>query len=70
MLKFRSLLYQQSERYRRVSAIKGPPPVEVHDEHRAIFDAVMARNADLAGAVLTAHVHRALTVIRKADLLK
>ncbi|CAM5778613.1 MAG: FCD domain-containing protein [Pseudomonadota bacterium] len=70
MLRFRRLLYQQSERYRRVSAIKGPPPVEVHDEHRAIFDAVMARNADLAGAVLTAHVHRALTVIRKAGLLK
>lgn len=70
MLKFRALLYQQSERYRRISAIEGPPPVEVHDEHRAIFDAVMARNADLAGAVLTAHVHRALTVIRKLDLLK
>lgn len=70
MLRFRRLLYQQSERYRRVSATKGPPPVEVHDEHRAIFDAVMARNADLAGAVLTAHVHRALTVIRKGGLLK
>lgn len=70
MLRFRKLLYQQSERYRRVSAIKGPPPVEVHEEHSAIFDAVMARNADLAAAVLTAHVHRALTVIRKGGLLK
>lgn len=70
MLRFRRLLYQQSERYRRVSATKGPPQVEVHDEHRAIFDAVMARNADLAGAVLTAHLHRALTVIRRAGLLK
>ena len=69
MLRFRGLLYQQSERYRRVSVTKGPPPVEVHDEHRAIFEAVMARNADLAGAVLTSHVHRALTVIRKAGLL-
>jgi DNA-binding GntR family transcriptional regulator len=70
MLRFRSLLYQQSERYRRISALKGPPPVEVHDEHRAIFDAAMARNADLAGAVLTAHIHRAPAVIRKIGLLK
>ncbi len=70
MLRFRRLLYQQSERYRRVSATKGPPPIEVHDEHRAIFKAVMSRNADLASAVLTSHVHRALTVIRKAGLLK
>lgn len=70
MLRFRRLLYQQSERYRRVSATKGPPPVEVHDEHRAIFEAVMARNADLAAAMLTSHTHRALTVIRKAGLLK
>lgn len=70
MLRFRRLLYQQSERYRRVSAIKGPPPVEVHDEHQAIFNAVMSRNADLAASVMTAHIHRALTVIRNTGLLK
>lgn len=70
MLRFRRLLYQQSERYRRVSAIKGPPPVEVHDEHEAIFDAVMARDAALASSVMTAHVNRPLNVIRNTGLLK
>lgn len=70
MLRFRSLLYQQSERYRRSSAVKGPPPVEVHDEHQAIFNAVTARDANLAVAVMTAHIHRAVTVIRKTGLVK
>lgn len=69
MLRFRRLLYQQSERYRRLSAVKGPPPVAVHAEHRSIFEAVMARNADMASALLTAHVHRALSVIKSGSLL-
>jgi DNA-binding GntR family transcriptional regulator len=70
LLRMRALLYQQSERYRRISATQGPPPVEVHEEHRAIFDAALARNAEMACALLTAHVHRALSVIKKAGLLR
>lgn len=70
LLRMRGLLYQQSERYRRVSATQGPPPVEVHDEHNAIFEAALARNADMACALLTAHIHRALSVITKAGLLR
>ena len=70
LLRMRSLLYQQSERYRRVSAVKGSPPVEVHDEHNAIFEAALARNADMACALLTAHIHRALAVITKEGLLR
>jgi DNA-binding GntR family transcriptional regulator len=70
LLRMRGLLYQQSERYRRISATQGPPPVEVHDEHNAIFEAALARNADMACALLTAHIHRALSVITKAGLLR
>jgi GntR family carbon starvation induced transcriptional regulator len=70
LLRMRRHLYQQSERYRRLSATGGPPPVEVHDEHGAIFAAALARNADLACALLTAHVYRALSVIGKAGLLR
>lgn len=68
--KLRAQLYQQTERYRRLSAIKGPPPVEVHEEHRNIFNAVMARDTDKAKALLSAHIHRALTVIRMTGFLK
>ncbi|MFZ2661368.1 MAG: FCD domain-containing protein [Rhodoferax sp.] len=68
--KLRAQLYQQSERYRRLSAVKGPPPIEVHEEHRNIFNAVMARDATKAKAFLAAHIHRALTVIRTAGFLK
>lgn len=70
LLRMRVTLYQQSERYRRISAIQGPPPVEVHDEHNAIFEAALARNADMACALLTAHIHRALSVITKAGMLR
>lgn len=69
ILKTRRLLYQQAERYRRLSVIKGPPPREVHDEHRAIFKAVLARKAEVAVTVLTSHIHRAHSVIKRARLL-
>jgi len=68
--KLRAQLYQQAERYRRLSAVKGPPPVEVHEEHRDIFNAVMARDAARAKALLSSHIHRALTVIRSTGFLK
>lgn len=50
--------------------MKGPPSVEVHDEHSAIYEAALARNADMTGALLTAHIHRALKVISKEGLLR
>lgn len=67
--RFRALLYQQSLRYRRLSAIKGPVPATVHDEHREIFDAVMARDVDRADAVLAKHIQFTITVIRGQGLL-
>lgn len=70
MLHMRTLLYQQSERYRRLSATEGPQPDSVHGEHRKIFDAVMARDAELATIVLTDHIHRARTVISQLGLLQ
>ncbi|MDP3139444.1 MAG: FCD domain-containing protein [Burkholderiaceae bacterium] len=65
-----ALLYQQSERYRRISAVKGPLPVEVHEEHRSIHDAALARNVPAAISALTTHIHRSLSVITSLGLLK
>jgi GntR family carbon starvation induced transcriptional regulator len=70
ILRFRSLLYQQSLRYRRLSAVRGPVPASVHDEHRQIFEAVMARDVERTDAVLGKHIQFALSVIRSQGLLK
>lgn len=67
--RLRTLLYHQTERYRRLSAVKGPPPVSVHAEHRAIFDAAIARDVPRAASALESHIERALAVIRSAGLL-
>jgi DNA-binding GntR family transcriptional regulator len=63
---FIGLLYQQSERYRRMSMAKRTIPRDVHAEHKAIFDAVIARDADLACKLTADHIERTLTVLRVA----
>jgi len=68
--RLRALLYHQTERYRRLSVVKGPPRKSVHHEHRAIFEAVMARDVERAATALESHIHRALVVIRTSGLLK
>lgn len=48
-------LYDQNVRYRRLSGIKAYPARDIAAEHGAICDAVLARDADLAAELLTAH---------------
>ena len=60
------ILFQQSERYRRMSMAKRTIPRDVHAEHKAIFDATLARNPDLACQLLGEHIERTLTVLRAA----
>lgn len=64
LLRLRSMLYQQSERYRRMSVPLAVAPRDVHGEHRAIFDAVLARAADRAVALLDAHLRRTAAIVR------
>lgn len=63
------VLYSLSERYRRISATQGPPPVGVHDEHQALCEAVLARKEEDAVSVLISHTQRALVVSRTSGLL-
>lgn len=58
------VLYQQSERYRRISLIKRSQTRDVHAEHKAIFDAVLARDVDLARRLTEDHIDRTLAVLR------
>lgn len=61
---FQNILYQQSERYRRISLFRRPIPRDVHAEHEALFDATLARDADRATAILAEHILRTLESVR------
>lgn len=59
------ILFQQSERYRRISLVNRVVSRDVHGEHKAIFDAALARDADLACKVAGEHIERTLAVMSK-----
>ena len=56
LMKIRSVLYAQTERYRRLSVPMRTRDRDVAAEHKAIFDAVIARNADLSVSLLNRHL--------------
>ena len=71
ILQFQSILYQQSERYRRMSATTAPSiPDSVHQEHRKLYEVAIARNETAAMALLADHVHFALIAIKNTGTLK
>lgn len=53
-----ALLYDHSERYRRLSSIKQSPERDSDAEHRAIVEATLARKAKAAQALLVQHIER------------
>lgn len=69
MHRLRAVLYHQSERYRRLSAMTAPPASRVHQEHRGIFKAVMARDIERASAALESHIYLSLKLIKARGLL-
>ena len=68
--RLRQLLFQQSERYRRLSSLVATSRAEVHAEHMAIFEAAIAHDAERAAALLLDHVWRAANVIRDNAALR
>ena len=59
-----ALLYQQSERYRRIAVSRRNVPRDVHAEHQAILDATLARDVELACKLTVEHIERTLIVLR------
>jgi GntR family transcriptional regulator, carbon starvation induced regulator len=53
---FLSILYQQAERYRRLSLFLQPIPRDIHAEHEALLQATMARDGDKAAMLLAEHI--------------
>jgi GntR family transcriptional regulator, carbon starvation induced regulator len=62
---FQQILYQQSERYRRISLFRRPIPRDVHAEHQALFEAALARNTELTVSILRDHIIRTLKAIEQ-----
>ncbi len=58
LMRFCELLHGMSDRYRRVLMKTSEPDRDVTQEHQALFDAAIARNADLASEVLRTHIDR------------
>ena len=58
-----ALLYQQSERYRRLVASKRAIPRDVHAEHQGILDATLARDSDLAVKLAGEHIERSVVAL-------
>ncbi|RYM65566.1 hypothetical protein BSQ98_07335 [Serratia liquefaciens] len=72
MLRFSDLLFDQSERYRRLRfgyELEGmDSPRDVDGEHQAIMDAVLSRDADRAVELLSQHYQSTVQrIINQAD---
>jgi GntR family transcriptional regulator, carbon starvation induced regulator len=63
LLQFRKMLFDQSERYRRLSKVYGSGPRDVLAEHKAIMEAALARDTSLATALLADHLGRTTAMV-------
>ncbi|MDF1802084.1 GntR family transcriptional regulator [Thalassovita sp.] len=63
LLNFREILYSHSIRYLQIAITDRSIPRDVRAEHQAIFDAVIARDADLAEKLTVDHILRSVPVI-------
>lgn len=66
LMRVRDLLYSQSERYRRVSLKASRGRRDVHEEHVAIFEAAVKRDALRACRMTELHVQRTTDEVRLA----
>ena len=66
LLRFRSVLYEQSERYRRLGLMVSAQARDVAGEHRRIYQATMDRDAKTATAELAQHFTRTAEIITQA----
>jgi DNA-binding GntR family transcriptional regulator len=68
LMRLHNQLYDQSERYRRLSVSVAPKKRNIGDEHQKIMDAVLARDADKAVKLLAQHLSATTAILLGADL--
>jgi DNA-binding GntR family transcriptional regulator len=68
LLRLHSQLYDQSERYRRLSVSLARQTRRIGDEHQAILDAALGRDAEKAVALVTAHMTETTNILLTAKI--
>lgn len=68
LLRLRSQLYDQSERYRRLSVSLAPNARNIDQEHQDIANATLARDATKAIELLTKHLGVTTNILLSAEL--
>lgn len=68
--RFRRTLYQQLERYRRLTALHKAPSRRIHEEHAELFDSAIKRDAARATTALASHINGTLASARKLDFFQ
>ncbi|WP_025029244.1 GntR family transcriptional regulator [Nitratireductor aquibiodomus] len=58
LLRMRQLMFDQHERYRRLSRVKTVATRDISLEHRALFEAALDRDAEKAVTVMETHIGR------------
>lgn len=69
LMRMRSTLYEQSERYRRLSVPLAQEPRDVMAEHKALFEAAMNRDADGAVRAMETHLRTTAAIVRASAAL-
>jgi DNA-binding GntR family transcriptional regulator len=59
------ILFQQSERYRRISLAARDENRDVHAEHKAVLEAALARDVDLACRLEADHIGKTLQLLSR-----
>ena len=68
LMRLHGQLYDQSERYRRLSVSLAPRRRNIGGEHQKILGAVLARDGDKAVRLLAAHLGATTAILLAADL--
>jgi DNA-binding GntR family transcriptional regulator len=70
LLSIRTSLFAQSERYRRLSVPLAETVRDLDGEHSRLADAVIRRDADLAVALMTAHLNATTKILIDSGLVR
>lgn len=65
LLHFRSVLFDQAQRYRRLTALHSPRVRRKDEEHRELMDAALARDAARAARLVEQHIRRTVDAALK-----
>ena len=69
LLRLRTMLFEQSERYRKLSVPVRHGDRDVNAEHQTLMDAVIARDAEKGCAAMKAHLERTTDILLGAPWL-